>query len=315
VTGAIGVSMELELPADCPTSDLRISVTQTVPAESLVGWIEDAGVEGSRLLLSEAAAESLVDKFPLNSKLNEHLESRDLEIRTTDAEPLPMAVVSEQSHFLGVEFADLHRFVGVQDEEFREAFVETFESEFERSDPISLSVPPWGELLNRMEEIVGPETRAQYIRLIDTAAANDIDAVDEVAVAIIATALGGGLQYDISKWGEEVNVASKASFSRRKTKLEDDGVITTEKVPVDVGRPRLRLRLGDRVGELSVDIGVGSRDIDGSEPIMDSDGINDGTPTTDEKEERVGVDQNNSADLISELNEELRSLLSSNGAS
>lgn len=306
--------MELELPADCPTSGLRISVTQTVSAESLVGWIENAGIEDSGLLLSEAAAEDLVDKFPLNSKLNEHLESRDLEIRTTDAEPLPLAVVSEQSHFLGVEFADLHRFVAVQDEEFREAFVETFDREFERSDPISLSVPPWGELLTQLEEIVGPETKMQYIRLIDTAAANDIDAVDEVAVAIIATALGGGLQYDISKWGEEVNVASKASFSRRKTKLEDDGVIKTEKVPIDVGRPRLRLRLGDRVGGLSMDIGVESRDIDGSEPIEPetdaSGGKPQSTPNT-ESDEVDTVDRDEPDDFIAELDAELKRLLSS----
>uniref|UniRef100_UPI001E4BF87B transcriptional regulator TbsP domain-containing protein n=1 Tax=Halegenticoccus soli TaxID=1985678 RepID=UPI001E4BF87B len=38
---------------------------------------------------------------------------------------------------------------------------------------------------------------------------------------------------------------SKATFSRTKTRLEDMGLIDTEKVPIDVGRPRLRLKLGD----------------------------------------------------------------------
>jgi predicted transcriptional regulator len=42
-----------------------------------------------------------------------------------------------------------------------------------------------------------------------------------------------------------VGIASKATFSRTKTKLEDMGLIDTEKVPIDVGRPRLRLKLGD----------------------------------------------------------------------
>jgi predicted transcriptional regulator len=42
-----------------------------------------------------------------------------------------------------------------------------------------------------------------------------------------------------------VGIASKATFSRTKTKLEDMGLIGTEKVPIDVGRPRLRLKLAN----------------------------------------------------------------------
>ena len=40
-------------------------------------------------------------------------------------------------------------------------------------------------------------------------------------------------------------MASKATFSRTKTRLEERGLIETEKVPIDVGRPRLRLLLGE----------------------------------------------------------------------
>jgi len=58
-------------------------------------------------------------------------------------------------------------------------------------------------------------------------------------------ARNGDLLYDISRWGEDVGIASKATFSRTKTRMEESGVIATEKVPIDVGRPRLRLRLGD----------------------------------------------------------------------
>jgi DNA-binding MarR family transcriptional regulator len=43
--------------------------------------------------------------------------------------------------------------------------------------------------------------------------------------------------------GEDTGVASKATFSRVKTRLEDRDLIETEKVPIDVGRPRLRLVL------------------------------------------------------------------------
>ncbi|PWG73380.1 hypothetical protein DF186_23370, partial [Enterococcus hirae] len=63
--------------------------------------------------------------------------------------------------------------------------------------------------------------------------------------SLLVAAKNDVLLYDISKWGEDVGIASKATFSRTKTKLEDMGLIDTEKVPIDVGRPRLRLKLGD----------------------------------------------------------------------
>ena len=40
-------------------------------------------------------------------------------------------------------------------------------------------------------------------------------------------------------------LASRATFSRKKTAFEEMGLIETEKVSIDVGRPRQRLVLGD----------------------------------------------------------------------
>jgi hypothetical protein len=76
-------------------------------------------------------------------------------------------------------------------------------------------------------------------------ARGDGGGLDEVTVSLLVAAKNDVLLYDISKWGEDVGIASKATFSRTKTRLEDLGVIDTEKVPIDVGRPRLRLKLGD----------------------------------------------------------------------
>src|SRR5699024_7273037 len=67
----------------------------------------------------------------------------------------------------------------------------------------------------------------------------------EVGVSVLVAAKHGELLYDISVWGEDVGLASRATFSRIKAQLEEEGLITTEKVPIDVGRPRMRLRLGD----------------------------------------------------------------------
>jgi hypothetical protein len=71
------------------------------------------------------------------------------------------------------------------------------------------------------------------------------DWLDEVAVSLLVAAKHEQLLYDISHWGEDEGVASKATFSRTKTNLEEQGLLETEKVPIDVGRPRLRLLLGN----------------------------------------------------------------------
>jgi hypothetical protein len=60
------------------------------------------------------------------------------------------------------------------------------------------------------------------------------------------------LLHDLSTWGEELGVASKATFSRGKTALIEDGILTSEKVPIEVGRPRLRLLLTDEHAALSI---------------------------------------------------------------
>lgn len=74
--------------------------------------------------------------------------------------------------------------------------------------------------------------------------------LDEVGLSLLVAAKHEQLLYDISRWGEDAGIASKATFSRTKTHLEERGLLETEKVPIDVGRPRLRLLIGnERLGE------------------------------------------------------------------
>jgi hypothetical protein len=68
---------------------------------------------------------------------------------------------------------------------------------------------------------------------------------DEVALAILAGAKREVQLFELSTWGEDVGLASRATFSRVKIALEDRGVIETEKIPIDVGRPRQRLVLAN----------------------------------------------------------------------
>ena len=106
--------------------------------------------------------------------------------------------------------------------------------------------------METLEADIGPDAAADFETVLDSleTARGDGEGLDEVTISLLVAAKNGELLYDISKWGEDVGVASKATFSRTKTQLEDNGLLDTEKVPIDVGRPRLRLLLGDsRLGE------------------------------------------------------------------
>ena len=72
-------------------------------------------------------------------------------------------------------------------------------------------------------------------------------------VLVLLVAAAHGLQlYRVSKWGEDIGIGARATFSRRKTGLEDSGVLETELIEMDVGRPRHRLQLTEEYADLAV---------------------------------------------------------------
>jgi len=113
------------------------------------------------------------------------------------------------------------------------------------AEPFRLRSPPISRLRQTLADEVGNGAAADFDAVLAElpAARGDGDGLDEVTVALVVGARHGVQLYDISRWGENIGLASKATFSRKKGELEDCRVITTEKVPIDVGRPRLRLRL------------------------------------------------------------------------
>jgi DNA-binding transcriptional ArsR family regulator len=131
-----------------------------------------------------------------------------------------------------------------------EAFVDDLYAHYERrwagAEEFPLRTPARSEILSTLEQELGADTATDLERFLGSVetARGDGDGLDEVTISLLVAARNGKLLYDISKWGEDIGLASKATFSRTKTRLEETGLIDTEKVPIDVGRPRLRLVLG-----------------------------------------------------------------------
>ncbi|WP_394338167.1 transcriptional regulator TbsP domain-containing protein [Halorubrum ezzemoulense] len=100
-----------------------------------------------------------------------------------------------------------------------------------------------------LQEEIGDDIAADLDEVLAHAEkiANSNEYLSIVEIMLILAARNEVLLYDISKWGEHTGIASKATFSRVKSALEDAGLIETEKVPVDIGRPRLRLIATDEL--------------------------------------------------------------------
>ena len=197
-----------------------------------------------RLLATESVLKETVSGFTDASTVADLVADEVLSLRTsaerlggplllTDERVVSLVVTDERTAGLATEDAE---FVGAARNEYANRWTD--------AEPFTLRTPPLSRVRETLETEFGAELAADFeaMRVALAESAGDLDVVD---VSLLAAARNEALLYDISTWGENVGVASRATFSRKKTHLEEQGLIETEKVPIDVGRPRLRLLLND----------------------------------------------------------------------
>ncbi|WP_248516159.1 transcriptional regulator TbsP [Salinarchaeum laminariae] len=200
-----------------------------------------------RVLVEERTLKDVMDDFIVASNAAVLIEDGILEFRTVEDGPENALLVTEDRVVAivdaGTQVAGL-----VSDEaEFVSAANERYESDWAAAEEYSLRTPSIERVRETLSEDIGADAEADFTNILASleTARGDGDGLDEVTISLLVAAKNEALLYDISKWGEDIGIASKATFSRTKTKLEDKGLLDTEKVPIDVGRPRLRLKLGD----------------------------------------------------------------------
>lgn len=204
-------------------------------------------VPSVRLLAPEGVLKEVMDDFILASTAADRIDDGVLELRVAEEPPTNSLLITEDELTAVVDAGD--RVAGLTTDE--EAFVgsanERYDELWTEAGDFSLRTPPISRVQTTLAEDLGPGIESDFtgvLASLETARGNG-DGLDEVTISLLVAAKNEALLYDISKWGEDVGIASKATFSRTKTKLEDMGLLDTEKVPIDVGRPRLRLMLGD----------------------------------------------------------------------
>jgi len=200
-----------------------------------------------KLLAAEGPLKEIMADFIVGSRAANLLDAGVLELRTIDEPPENSLLITREAVISVATAGDSVAGLRTTDDEFVASARDRYERAWDEASEYSLRTPPLTQVQQTLEEDIGEPTAADFdaaLASLQTARGNG-NGLDEVTISLLVAAKNGELLYDISKWGEDIGLASKATFSRTKTKLEDKGLIDTEKVPIDVGRPRLRLMLGD----------------------------------------------------------------------
>ncbi len=209
---------------------------------------DDADGPTVRVLADRRVLKEAMDDFIVASNAADLVERDRLELRSTGEDEVENSLlVTGESVVALVETGSTVGGLTTDNSEFIEDAYETFTAAFEDAESFSMRTPPISRVRESLADEIGPAAEADFGEVLASleTARGDGDGLDEVTISLLVAAKNEVLLYDISRWGEEVGIASKATFSRTKTHLEDLDIIDTEKVPIDVGRPRLRLKLGD----------------------------------------------------------------------
>ena len=200
-----------------------------------------------RLLTRESVLKQVRDDYIQASAAADLVAEDTLSLRTTD-EPFENVLVVTEGRVISLVPAGGQVAGLVTDNaEFVESVRERWQSIWEIAAEFGLRTPARSHVEESLASEFGPDVEADFRTMLGVLSSTRgaENGLDEVGVSLLTAAKHEELLYEISKWGEDVGVASKATFSRTKNHLEDMGLLDTEKVPLDVGRPRQRLLLGD----------------------------------------------------------------------
>ena len=215
---------------------------------ALMSTLEDASEPPEvRVLADEGTLKDVMDDFLVASTAADLVDDGTLSMRLLSTVPNHSVAVTGDGVYAMVAIGDAVGGLGTDDDAFVDDAIDYYEGTWESAETYSLRTPAISRVRSSLEAEIGEGTAADFDSVLSSLATarGDGDGLDEVTISLLVAARNNELLYDISKWGEDVGLASKATVSRTKTKLEDMGLIDTEKVPIDVGRPRLRLMLGD----------------------------------------------------------------------
>ncbi|EMA55803.1 transcriptional regulator TbsP domain-containing protein [Halococcus thailandensis] len=148
------------------------------------------------------------------------------------------------------------------DSEYVEAIQQHCSNAWEKHTEFNLRTPPRSRVYETLAEQLSDDMQSDYQTMLEEIGStrsgrgetqDGDNLLNEVGLALLSGARQTELLYDLSNWGDRISLASRATFSRLKSKLEEHDFLETEKVPIEVGRPRQRLLLAERLHKFDAD--------------------------------------------------------------
>ena len=142
---------------------------------------------------------------------------------------------------------------------FQKAARERCDDRWPDAEPFPLETPAYTRLVESLEEATNSSLRADFEECLEEASSmRETGGFEPVTALLVVAARHGVSQQAAADWSERVGLTSSATISRRKRRLRSAGVVRTEPVDGEAGRPRHRLCLTDRYESLVADHSVAS---------------------------------------------------------
>ncbi len=204
-----------------------------------------------RLLTDPEPLKAMLEGFVPAATLAELVADGVLAVRTLKSIPRNALLLSPDAVVALVPGPERAAGLTTTDEDFVSRTHERFDRRWAAAPEYDPGTPPLSRVRKTLRSELGEAVATDFEGLLEAAGGGS---PDEVTLCLLAAARNEQLLYDVSRWGDGVALASKATFSRTKTALEDAGLVETETVPIDVGRPRLRLTLPVALAGEPVDV-------------------------------------------------------------
>lgn len=213
--------------------------------QALVNWGAEHPETFSRMRLlgDRATLKDALTEFTIASRTAELVENDLLELRSHHDPPKSSIAIDDTTMLVIIDVGDAVGALSTSDAPLVSNLFATSNDRFEEAEDFLLHTPALSRIETTLIERLGDDRWEDFIQSVEAVSPNS--PVDEVIISILVAAKHRDLLYDISKWGEDIGLASKATFSRKKAELEECALIDTDSEPIDVGRPRLRLRLAE----------------------------------------------------------------------
>ena len=231
------------------------------PVAALVEVLADLDDPPSvRVLATESVLKWLRRDFHLASTAVDLVAAETLSLQVPGEETFEPALAVDEESVVSVVTAGSRAVgLGTDDTEFVANMRERCTTGWETGETFDLRTPPRSRVYETLITEIGSDVAEDLHMMFEAVemtrtggyGSTAADTLDKGELTLLAAAKHEIQLFEISRWGEDVGLASKATFSRAKGNLEAQDVIATEKVPIDVGRPRLRLKLGaDRLRDV-----------------------------------------------------------------